>query len=52
MYTYATDGRFTNASAVLFTTAVVVFLMGLISEQITTLLYATAARERTDAVRR
>ncbi|HCZ49742.1 MAG TPA: glycosyl transferase [Gammaproteobacteria bacterium] len=52
VYTYATDGRFTNASAVLFTTAVVVFLMGLISEQITTLLYATAARERTDAVRR
>ncbi len=52
VYTYATDGRFTNASAVLFTTAVVVFLMGLISEQITTLLYATAARERSDAVRR
>ena len=45
-YTYASHGRFTNASAVLFTTAVVVFLMGLVSEQITTLLYATAARER------
>ena len=48
LYTYASNGRFTNASAVLFTTAVVVFLMGLISEQITTLLYATAARERRD----
>ncbi len=46
LYTYASNGRFTNASGVLFTTAVVVFLMGLISEQITTLLYATAARER------
>ena len=46
LYTYASNGRFTNASAVLFTTAVVVFLMGLVSEQITTLLYATAARER------
>jgi hypothetical protein len=32
----------------LFTTAVVVFLMGLISEQVTTLLYATAASERRD----
>lgn len=48
LYTYASNGRFTNASAVLFTTAVVVFLMGLVSEQITTLLYATAARERRD----
>ena len=48
LYTYASNGRFTNASSVLFTTAVVVFLMGLISEQITTLLYATAARERRD----
>ena len=51
LYTFTHAGRFTNASAVLFTTAVVVFLMGLISEQITTLLYAAAARERrrTDA---
>jgi len=48
LYTYSSNGRFTNASAVLFTTAVVVFLMGLVSEQITTLLYATAARERRD----
>lgn len=46
LYSYATVGRFTNGSAVLFTTAVVVFLMGLISEQITTLLYATTAGER------
>lgn len=46
LYTFTHEGRFTNASAVLFTTAVVVFLMGLISEQITTLLYAAAARDR------
>lgn len=46
LYTFTQAGRFTNASAVLFTTSVVVFLMGLISEQITTLLYAAAARER------
>lgn len=48
LHTYSSNGRFTNASAVLFTTAVVVFLMGLVSEQITTLLYATAARDRRD----
>ena len=49
LHTYTSQGRFTNASAVLFTTAVVVFLMGLISEQITTLLYATtAARQEAD----
>lgn len=39
MYTFITSGRFTNMSALLFTTALMVFLMGLISEQITTLIY-------------
>lgn len=39
LYTFSTLGRFTNMSALLFTTSVLVFLMGLISEQITTLLY-------------
>ncbi|MDR0673271.1 MAG: glycosyltransferase family 2 protein, partial [Zoogloeaceae bacterium] len=38
-YTFATTGRFTNMSALLYTGAVMIFLMGLISEQITTLLY-------------
>ncbi|WP_323753985.1 glycosyltransferase family 2 protein [Marinobacter sp.] len=38
-YTYMTDGRFTNMGALLFTTAILVFLMGLISEQITALIY-------------
>jgi glycosyltransferase involved in cell wall biosynthesis len=33
-YTYLTEGRFTNMGAVLLTTAVLVFMMGLISEQI------------------
>lgn len=40
IYTYLTIGRFTNMSALLFTTSVLVFLMGLVSEQITTLLYS------------
>ena len=39
-YTYVTEGRFTNAGALLFTTSILTFLMGLISEQITQLLYA------------
>lgn len=38
-YTYAQFGRFTNMSAVLFTTAVIIFLIGLLSEQITALVY-------------
>ncbi|MBU2954481.1 glycosyltransferase family 2 protein [Marinobacter sp. F3R08] len=38
-YTYLTEGRFTNMSALLFTTAILVFLMGLVSEQITALMY-------------
>ncbi len=34
VYTYFASGRFTNMSALLFTTSILVFLMGLISEQI------------------
>ena len=33
-YTYHTEHRFTNMSMLLFTTAVVIFMMGLVSEQI------------------
>jgi predicted PurR-regulated permease PerM len=39
LYTFFTEGRFTNMSAVLFMTAVLVFLIGLVSEQVTTLMY-------------
>ncbi|HHM04950.1 MAG TPA: glycosyltransferase family 2 protein [Gammaproteobacteria bacterium] len=39
LFTYFTMGRFTNMSALLLTTAVVIFLIGLVSEQITMLLY-------------
>jgi len=38
-YTYMTMGRFTNMSAFLFISSVVIFFMGLLSEQVTTLLY-------------
>jgi glycosyltransferase involved in cell wall biosynthesis len=40
MYTYLSYGRFTNMSALLFTTSIIIFLMGLISEQITSLIYS------------
>ncbi len=38
-YTLLTSWRFTNMSALLFTTALLIFLIGLVSEQITNLLY-------------
>jgi glycosyltransferase involved in cell wall biosynthesis len=44
LYTYLISGRFTNMSALLFITTVLVFLIGLVSEQITTLMY----RDRED----
>jgi len=34
MYTFLAWGRFTNMSALLFTTSIIIFMMGLISEQI------------------
>lgn len=39
IYTYLTAGRFTNMSALMFTTSVLVLLIGLVSEQITQLIY-------------
>ena len=39
LFTYITDGRFTNMSAVLFITSILVMLIGLVSEQVTTLMY-------------
>ncbi|MCW0210299.1 MAG: glycosyltransferase family 2 protein [Achromobacter sp.] len=38
-YTFATQGRLTNMSTLLFSAAVIIFLIGLISEQITNLTY-------------
>jgi glycosyltransferase involved in cell wall biosynthesis len=38
-YTFATAHRFTNMSMLLFSAAVIIFLIGLISEQITSLTY-------------
>ncbi len=38
-YTFLSFGRFTNMSALLYSAGVMIFLMGLISEQITALMY-------------
>jgi glycosyltransferase involved in cell wall biosynthesis len=38
-FTFFTQGRFTNMSALMFTTSLVVFMVGLVSEQITSLMY-------------
>jgi len=50
LHTFIHFGRFTNMSALLYTGSVVVFMMGLISEQITALMYKDAgtkdAREK------
>lgn len=39
-YTYTTMGRFTNMSLLVLSASVIVFLIGLISEQITALMYS------------
>lgn len=39
LFTYFSEGRFTNMSALLLSTSVLVFLIGLVSEQITALQY-------------
>lgn len=39
-YTYFTMGRFTNMSLLVFSASVIIFLIGLVSEQITTLTYS------------
>jgi hypothetical protein len=38
-YTFVVDNRFTNMSALLFSTSIIIFMMGLVSEQITTLMF-------------
>lgn len=38
-YSFFSEGRFTNMSALLLSTSIIIFLIGLVSEQITTLMY-------------
>lgn len=39
-YTYVSTGRFTNMSALLYMTSLLTFLIGMVSEQITSLMFA------------
>jgi len=44
IYTFVTANRFTNMSATLFILSVLIFMMGLLAEQITVLMYANNDR--------
>jgi glycosyltransferase involved in cell wall biosynthesis len=46
LYTFLTMHRLTNMSVLLFSASVIVFLIGLISEQITSLMYRSVRDER------
>ncbi len=48
LYTFANQGRFTNMSALLFTTSIIVFMMGLVSEQICQMRFDKNGHERND----
>lgn len=47
LYTYLAWGRFTNMSALMFTTAIIVFMIGLVSEQICQLVYERSEKYTT-----
>ncbi|MGH8119566.1 MAG: glycosyltransferase family 2 protein [Gammaproteobacteria bacterium] len=46
LYTFIAYSRFTNMSVLLFITAIIIFLIGLISEQLTVLLYSSSRHHR------
>ncbi len=50
LYSYITEGRFTNMSALLFVTSVMIFMMSLISEQITQMRFERRATPRPERV--
>jgi glycosyltransferase involved in cell wall biosynthesis len=45
-YTFYTTGRFTNMSALLFSTSAIIFMMGLVSEQVSQLRYERSSGDR------
>ncbi len=45
-YTFFTAGRFTNMSALLFTTSILIFMLGLISEQISQMRFEKSEGDR------
>ncbi len=46
LHTFLSDGRFTNMSALLFTTSIVIFMMSLVSEQISQMRFERRGSER------
>ena len=44
-YTYITTNRFTNMSALLFVTSLLIFLIGIVSEQISSLHYRYSEKD-------
>ena len=48
-YTFVIQGRLTNMSTLLFSASVIIFLIGLISEQITSLSYLASGNDRKGA---
>jgi glycosyltransferase involved in cell wall biosynthesis len=46
IYTFITEGRFTNMSALLFTTSITIFMMSLISEQVSQMRFERRSFER------
>jgi glycosyltransferase involved in cell wall biosynthesis len=46
LFTYLTMGRFTNMSALLFSTSIIIFMMGLISEQICQMRFERSEKDK------
>ncbi|MDB9822154.1 glycosyltransferase family 2 protein [Deltaproteobacteria bacterium] len=46
LFTYITMGRFTNMSALLFSTSIIIFMMGLVSEQICQMRFEKSEGDR------
>jgi len=51
MFTYLTAGRFTNMSALLFTSSLLIFLIGILSEQVSALHYKGADEDARRTIR-
>jgi ascorbate-specific PTS system EIIC-type component UlaA len=50
-YTYITSARFTNMSALMFTGAIIIFMMGLLSEQISQISLLRRQVKRPDTLK-
>jgi hypothetical protein len=50
LYTFLTEGRFTNMSALMFVTAMIIFMMSLISEQICQMRFERRGEERINLI--